>query len=44
MALGGTGLTILQLENEFETDRKVETNLVDVREEPSMTNPNNELS
>ena len=44
MALGGTGLTILQLENEYETDGKVEPNLVDVREEPSITNPNYELS
>ena len=44
MALGGTGLTILQLENEYETDGKVQTNLVDVREDPKITNPNIELS
>ena len=43
MALGGTGLTDLQLENEVETDGKVESNFVDVREHPLITNPNEEL-
>ena len=44
MALGGTGLTDLQLEKEVETDGKVKSNFVDVWEHPNLTNPNSKLS